>query len=241
MQALTETAVVRWAVSAAVAVILVAAVLGLFRVPEISEPYQATVPRPTILLLASGGSNAAFDEKTMLMDPTPLFLPTKWNVAQKPVTGPAPGGAFSDYSPTFSAASVGKELKINFPPPVEVPATPVDALEESPAPPLQGFGRADVSPPALAPRVAFMEIVAEKSGQRVLQKALSDTKPPGEGAWEPLEFLVGVDAFGAVGAPVPVHLSGIAEVDNYFQRYLAQTLRAGSRLAPGFYRVSIGP
>ena len=242
MQAFAENPTGRWAFSSGVAVLAVLAVLLLFRFPEISEPRPARVPKPSVVLQALDGSDAAFDEKTQLTDPTPLFLPTKWNAAQKVVIGPEPGRIFENYAPKFSPASAGNELKLNLPPPVAVPATPVEALAAgSPEAPLFGFGQTDAKLPELPARGAFVEIIAEGTGQRVFSKALLDAKPPGEGSWEPMEFLAAVDAAGLVGPLVPTRRSGVAEVDNYFLRYLVQSLRVGQRLTPGNYRITVGP
>ena len=56
-----------------------------------------------------------------------------------------------------------------------------------------------------------------------------------------MEFLIAVDAMGLVGPPILTESSRVAAVDGYFQIYLVKTLHAGERLAPGFYRVCIGP
>ena len=56
-----------------------------------------------------------------------------------------------------------------------------------------------------------------------------------------MEFIAAVDAAGLVGSVVPTVSSGAGEVDEYFGRYLADTLRVGQRLAPGFYLISVGP
>ena len=56
-----------------------------------------------------------------------------------------------------------------------------------------------------------------------------------------MEFLVAVDAMGLVGPPTLTESSRVAAVDGYFQNYLVKTLHAGQRLAPGFYRICIGP
>jgi hypothetical protein len=79
-----------------------------------------------------------------------------------------------------------------------------------------------------------------RNGQRLLAQPLADANPPGA-AWQPLEFLVAVDAMGLVGPPILTESSRVAAVDGYFQNYLVKTLHAGQRLAPGFYRVCIGP
>jgi hypothetical protein len=56
-----------------------------------------------------------------------------------------------------------------------------------------------------------------------------------------MEFVAAVDPAGLVGPLVPTVRSGVEEVDNFFQNYLARTLRVGERLAPGFYRICVGP
>jgi hypothetical protein len=195
-----------------------------------------------VLLQPADGKDAAFDETKTLIDPTPLFLPTRWNAAPRSVARPEPGATFENYPPPLSSASTNDTLKFSLPPPVAVPATPLEALlADSPAPLFLGFGRADRPQPALPERGAFVKIIAEATGQGVFSQALVDAKPPGEGMWQPMEFLVAVDAAGMVGPLVVARRSDVEGVDNYFQRYLAQTLRVGQRLAPGFYRICVGP
>jgi hypothetical protein len=65
--------------------------------------------------------------------------------------------------------------------------------------------------------------------------------PPGKGGWAPVEFVARVDAAGLVGPLVVTERSGLEEVDVFFANYLARTLRVGERLAPGFYRICVGP
>lgn len=232
----------RWGLAFASAVLGVALVLLLFRAPQISPVRPAAEKPPQILIRPDDGKDAAFDEKKLLADPTPLFLPTPWNAARKGIARPEPGATFESYAPKFSAASSENELKPNLPAPVSGPTTPVAALSASrPAPLLLGFGRAEAELPVLAERGAFVEIIAEGTGEPVLRQPLNDARPPGERVWEPMEFLVAVNATGLVGTLAVTRRSGVEEVDNYFQRYLAQTLRVGQRLAPGFYRISVGP
>ncbi len=56
-----------------------------------------------------------------------------------------------------------------------------------------------------------------------------------------MEFLAAVDPAGLVGPPVLMLRSDAADVEAYFGRYLADTLRVGQRLSPGFYRICVGP
>jgi hypothetical protein len=44
-----------------------------------------------------------------------------------------------------------------------------------------------------------------------------------------------------LGRPVDTASSDIEEVDAFFRDYLVKTLHLGERLAPGMYRVVVGP
>lgn len=234
MRSLVQSAAGRWTVSFVAAIAVVSAVLGLFRLPAISAPQAPAIPAPQLILQWSAGKDGAVDEKNLLTDPTPLFLPTKWNATQRISVNIDAPRKLGDYPPSFSARSPDQIL----PPPVEIPA-PLDS--GSPMAPLHGFGRHDVEVAPLPARGAFLEIVAEGTGRKVLNRALPDAAPPAENGWQSMEFLVGVDDAGLIATLEPTKLSGSVEVDRYFQRYLAQTLRAGQRLAPGFYRITVGP
>ncbi len=56
-----------------------------------------------------------------------------------------------------------------------------------------------------------------------------------------LAEVVSTSGPGLVGPPVLTVHSDVAEVDAYFGRYLAEGLRIGQRLNPGFYRIRVGP
>ncbi|MEO6569646.1 MAG: hypothetical protein ABIO94_12845 [Opitutaceae bacterium] len=230
-----------WALSAVIAVTGVGLVAALFRIPETMafSPPRATSAR--VLLRADEGFDAAFDEQKILADPTPLFLPTKWNAARKEVRRPEPGAMFESFPPSDIASALEQGLKAKFPNPVNVPATTVEALADSPGSLFAGIARGEGKAPTLDPRAAFVKIVAAGTGQAVLQQTLLEARPPGDGPWQPMEFLGRVDAVGFVGTLTVTRQSGVEGVDDYFRRYLVQTLRIGQRLAPGVYRISVGP
>jgi hypothetical protein len=232
----------RWALAGAIAVGGVALVMALFHAPEgQGRSSGAMVSFPAVLIRADSGIDVAFDERKILADPTPLFLPTKWNAARRGVARPEPGATFENYEPNYVAAAGEGALKVNFPGPVAIAATPVEALADPPTPLLIGIGRASGALPPLSERAAFVEIVADGTGQAVLRQTLVDAHPPSEGAWQPMEFLAHVNTMGLVGTLAVTRRSGVEGVDDYFQRYLVQTLRVGQLLAPGFYRISVGP
>ena len=231
----------RWALSAAIAVAGVGLVLALFRIPETMAIPAPRTKAPAVLLRADEGLDAAFDEQKILADPTPLFLPTKWNAARKGVRPPEPGAMFESFQPRDIASALEQGLKAKFPNPVNVPATSVEALADPPGSLFAGIARGEGKVPALGARAAFVKIVAAGTGQAVLQQTLLEARPPGDGMWQPMEFVGRVDAVGFVGTLTVTHQSGVEGVDDYFRRYLVQTLRLGQQLAPGVYRISVGP
>jgi hypothetical protein len=177
---------------------------------------------------------------SLLFDLRPLFLPTEYNSSRKDYVPREPGTTFAGFPFKKSFADAG--LALHLPPPVAVPASPAEALVgDPPGAPFIGFGRNDARTEPLSRRGAYVEIVEAGSGRRVLGQEVADARPPATAPWKPLEFIAAVDRAGLVGPVVPTVPSGVGEVDDYFARYLADTLRVGQRLEPGFYRISVGP
>lgn len=233
-----------WGVATLAGVAVVAGVILLFRV---SAPAPAITPaggpKSSVGLVALGRGRDAdplLTERAELFDPTPLFLPTEWNSAHKSFVLNEPGGASHPYpdEPTFTASA----LTLDLPSPTEMPRSPADALEgDPPSAPFLGFGQADLPVDRLEVRDACVEIVEAGSGRRVFARPLTDVHPPGSASWQPMEFLAAVDAAGLVGPLVQTLRSGTEPVDSFFRHYLADTFRIGSRLQPGFYRITVGP
>ena len=232
----------RWifAVGGALVALLVTSLL--FRAPgnprgTAAKPvFVPTPPTKGVVITTLPPNEAA------LTDPTPLFLPTEWNAGQNALpanTQREPGGAFQGYPAKLTFAET--ELKLDLPSAVAMPARPADALAaDRTGQSFLGVGQIDGVPTQLIVRKAFIEILAAMNGERLLAQPLADAKPP-EGDWQPMEFIVAVDPMGLVGPPTLTESSHVAAVDGYFQNYLVKTLHAGQRLAPGFYRVCIGP
>ncbi|MDB6126512.1 MAG: hypothetical protein JWM35_408 [Verrucomicrobia bacterium] len=178
-----------------------------------------------------------------LTDPTPLFLPTEWNAGQDALpagAGREPGTSFAGYPAKLKFAET--ELALTFPSDVVVPARPADALSSGKVGQIfLGLGPDDKSLTQLPARKGFVEITDARNGQRILAQPLTDANPPVGTAWQPMEFLVAVDVMGLVGPPILTESSSVVSVDGYFQNYVAKTLHAGERLAPGFYRICVGP
>jgi hypothetical protein len=177
---------------------------------------------------------------TMLFDLTPLFLPTEFNSSRKDYMPREPGGAFAGFP--FKHTFDEVELALNLPTAADLPESPADALVgDPPGAPFLGFGRGDLKMEPVAPRAAYVEISEAGTGRDVLSEAVSDAHPPSSAPWKPMEFVAAVDAAGLVGPLIPTVHSDVAEVDAYFGRYLTDNLRIGQRLAPGFYRICVGP
>ncbi len=240
-----------WGVAVVVTLLVIGGLVLLFRFPAATEvkplpgTTTAVAPKtPTVGLTRLDGASAdtLLKEEATFFDPTPLFLPTEWNVAQNALPDSLmrdSGQIFQDYAPKLTFGEAG--LALAFAPAVRVPAKPADALAVlEPQQPFAGMGRIQRTVAELTGRGAVVEITAAGSGQRMPTLTV-DTAGIPVGNWRPLEFLVAVDTAGLVGPPVLTEQSGVEEVDSYFQNLLAKTLRVGERLAPGVYRICVGP
>jgi hypothetical protein len=230
----------RWIFPALGALVVLAVVALLFRGPgraRVGAIPPVPAPARAVKLVSLKKNEAA------LTDPTPLFLPTEWNAGQNALpanTQREPGGSFQGYPAKLAFAET--ELKLSFPAAVAMPDRPADALaSDRSGLTFLGLGQTDRPVIQLIVRNAFIEILEASTGVRLLAHPLPDALPPGGVAWQPMEFLVAVDAMGLVGPPILTESSRVAAVDGYFQNYLVKSLHAGERLAPGFYRICIGP
>lgn len=229
-----------WLLALAGALVVLLGVVGLFRFPASSGLGPPAFSGAKMEMSSRGG--ARVHEQVSFYDPTPLFLPTEWNArpdAQSGVTMREPGddGRYG--------AQLGfpvSAIKLAFPSRVEVPQKPVDTLKRwGSEAPFLGMGEKDASLTPLPRRAALVEVVTADGGRQVLSQALMDARPPGNRDWQPMEFLIAVEPTGLVGLPAAVPGSASADVVAYFQNYLAKVLRVGERLAPGFYRIKVGP
>jgi hypothetical protein len=224
-----------WGLASVTGIIVLVWFAFLVRVPE--PPAAIPASRPATV----GVVDPVVITETMLQDPTPLFLPTEFNSSRVDYIPREPSGAFAGFPPKLTFSDV--ELELHLPPPSVVPATPADALAgDPPGAPFIGFDRPDPVVEPLSPRAAYVEILEAGTGRRVFGTPVTDAHPPAAPLpWQPMEFIAAVDASGLVGPVVPTARSGVGDVDAYFGRYLSDTLRVGQRLAPGFYRIIVGP
>jgi hypothetical protein len=224
-----------WTLVAIAGVLVLVCVAFLIRIPE------PRAPAPVAAVPSVGFVDPVVTMGTLLRDPTPLFLPTDFNSSRKDYTPREPVGSFAGFDPKFAFADA--ELVLGLPPAATVPSSPAEALSgDPPGAPYMGFDRSDVVVEPVSPRIAYVDIVNAESGRSVFAAPITDAHPPPASVpWQPMEFIAAVDAAGLVGPVVPTARSGVDDVDAYFSVYLSETLRVGQRLAPGFYRISVGP
>jgi len=240
-----------WGAAALGATGVLAAILALFRGPDIAPVSPSALKGPVVRFVKPHGRDAALDEEAIMGDTMPLFLPTARNATMPARARRQMGNALLDRETTrFSFSETSLSLARDLPPIVTLngkplaEASPHDALSANAAggPLLLGLGRVDLPMAALPPRGAFVEIIAANTGHPVLAQALPvEAKPPLERAWQPMEFLAAVEATGLVRPLVVTEGSRVEEVDAHFRKYLAERFRIGERLSPGFYRIIVGP
>ena len=217
--------------------------MGLAGVTIILFKTPSSEQKPDQLSRASVTPNIALRrvvlEDAVLLDKTPLFLPTDLNTAIKEVSLPKTGGIFSDFPPifAFSESDVGfgamraaESVLVN------------DALElASGAPVALGFGRGLEQANEVDPRRFYLDMLSAKDGARVFREILTFDPPRGNAIWRPIEFMALIGSVGLDGPLIPIARSGSDEVDAYFSDFLARKLKRGAKLSPGTYRLIVGP
>lgn len=215
-----------------------AGLLSLIRVP-VSAPVEGAAIEPGIGV----GLTTDHQIEADLLDPTPLFLPTRINAT--PV-GPdrhrlASKGNFQPYPPRFFNSSGAVEL--SFAPIIELPASPAKGLMVGERPnPYRNIGQSDAELTALPRRLAFLEVTPAGGGAPVLAVELQLPSKSPTSDWHPLEWIAAVDRKGLVGTMSLVSASlGLEEMDVYFRKHLTERFHLWEKLRPGLYRVRVGP
>jgi len=183
-------------------------------------------------------------EQAIILDPTPLFLPTEWNASQQPLPADLrrqPEQVFGDYPwvPFFGESTLSLPVG---PVPV-LPKGPLELLREPSRDPFLGFDREDIPLRPLPERLGIVEVSRVGDGGVVLTRQLERpvVLPAGRLDWQPAEFLVDVTPAGLLGRPAIIASSDVEEVDLFLRDYLSEVLHLGERLSPGVYRVVVGP
>ncbi|HUR56673.1 MAG TPA: hypothetical protein VM029_03125 [Opitutaceae bacterium] len=241
----------RWTIATVGALVSVAALLTLVRLPAPPlVPGAPAAPTRAVELARPDTGRGSLIEETLMRDLTPLFLPTERN-AQLPLAPlREPGETVLDFQPLrnlqFNEADPG--IARNLPAVAtlngQAPglAQPIDALPREDGVPALGFGRKEAVVIPMTPRGPFVEVVALATGRTVLADALPlDARPATDQPWIPLEFTAAVDPAGLIAPLLLTTGSRVDIVDAHFKNYLVRSYRIAERLAPGFYRITIGP
>jgi hypothetical protein len=212
------------------------------RTAATSEGAAPRAPEPFVQIAGSGGAAAdrVLQERAEFFDPSPMFLPTARNAGQEalpPRLVVQPGQVFLDFPPNLRVVeanlpSYGSES-------ITAPEGLAEVMARASEAPFAGLGEAGAPRRRVEPRKAFLE-VKSMEGNALVGVALTDAAVP-RPDFAPLEFLATVNAAGLVVEPLLVTGSGADDVDSFFRTYLARSFRLGEKLAPGVYRVAIGP
>ncbi len=194
---------------------------------------------PSIVLTAmtKGAGDSALREQAEYLDPAPFFFPTKWNFAPENIIR-QPGQIFGWIDPklVFSDQNI-KSYSAESATDVANLAEIVKSGNETP---FAGMGGRELNAVPLVERGGFLEISSLRDGKTVIAQKLE--KIAGiDSDFSPLEFLVSVGPAGLNADPVLMSGSGREEIEIFLRTYLAKTFRVGERLAPGRYRILIGP
>lgn len=197
------------------------------------------VRQPSIVLAAprKGPGDNALREQAEYLDPTPYFFPTKWNFAPENIIR-QPGQIFSWIEPKFVFSDQNiKSYSAEF---VTEAANLAEIVRSGNEAPFAGMGERERNTVPLVERGGFLEISRLGDGQTVIAQKLE--KIPGiDSDFSPLEFLISVGAAGLNADPVLMSGPGREQIEVFLRTYLAKSFRVGERLAPGRYRILIGP
>lgn len=239
----------RWLPAALVAGAVLGASLLVIRIPDpLPARGKAGAPAP-VRLARSAGADGFLRDEASIRDLRPLFLPTPVN-ARAPEPRREAGRSLLDEDPVRLTYGEGDAGLLRWLPPVAtLGGQPVERAEarltleaDGTGVPPVGLGREGRRVVPEAPRGGLLEVIAAGSGERVLAVALPEAlAPPAGKTWEPLELLAIVDVAGLAAPLVVTESSRVEEVDAHFRRQLRQVFRLGERLAPGVYRVVVGP
>lgn len=208
--------------------------------PAVVLPAPAKTPFVRLAGVGTGVSDRVLREQAELMDPTPLFFPTKWNFGQRPLGAGIrhqPGQVFDSFGEKIT---LGEQNIKTYGSEAVVPEKLADVLVQGNEAPFAGMGQIDVPRSELEQRSGFLEVNDMKTGETVIGQSFNGISLP-RMDFIPVEFLAVVSSAGLVGDLVLVSGSGREEIDGFFRAYLVKSFRLGERLRPGRYRVLVGP
>jgi len=253
-----------WGAAVAVATVALLLLLGLLSFnngqgprggsagePPATSAFLPNAPAPQTVGLQPIRSQSSSNEgdlvagEALFFDPSPLFLPTRWNAGAIGMPESILQEAeelFEDYAPKlrFAREGVGGGLWDDTDSAAELASELVFADEDSVG--LSEMGRRAEEPVRLPERSARLEVLEAQAARPVIVRELvPPAVAPGADGWRPLELAAVVDAVGIVGAVTLVQSSGLESVDEFFRDYVVSHLHLGERVGPGIYRILAGP
>lgn len=222
--------------------------LGLSLVSTPGPPGGTVLPEgrsgPGVLLadLDEEEKDAALIGELELKDPTPLFLPTRWNsgqVDQAMTAERSAGASFGQIDAKWVFPD--EENRLTLPDGVSVPDSAISTLERMEAR-LKGseLARRDDLSRKLPERAGILEVVAVESGETVYRTVLeggsaADFVPA------PIETMLAINAGGFWVRPTVAQVveGGAVEFDRV--NLVLREARLETFLEPGFYRILLGP
>lgn len=241
---MNATSNARRVLSAALVIVVAGTAWAIWSQRTMVRPGEPTLKPAQPFVRLSGAGRAASDrvlqERSEFFDPTPLFLPTPRNAGQGGLPAKLiaqPGQVFRDFPPKPGIGQAtlppyGTDV-------VSAPEGLAEVMARANEAPFAGLGEITQPTNRVEARAAFIEIKSMQGN--VILAATVNAAPVPRSDFAPMEFLANLSPAGLVGDPLLVSGSGVEEVDNFFRDYLAKSFRLGEKLAPGAYRVVVGP
>lgn len=217
---------------------------GFFIFRVVAEPeIKTSQPNPKVSVASSSKAAEALIAMAELADSEPLFLPTRWNATTSPVqvvSARLNASPFDTFPPEIALDSA--TFKAQTSPRSNANVLPEEVLTLEPGTVFSTFGSDLSLPPVEQPKGPVMEIYDFETGQLLgtypfTVDALGETAPE---SWRFAEFQVFVEDTGLLGDPLLVTSTDQEELDRALGRFLLRRLKSDS-LAPGYYRIVIGP
>jgi len=189
-------------------------------------------------------------ENIDLIDPEPLFLPTRRNAGAKLSLNSEtsdPGVFFRLFESNLSIPpGTSPAGLVTLPEGVRTAGV---AIRRFSRPYFSAFGEVDERVEPLPGRAAMIAVTEAATGAPVLRREISLPAAASRGAepskwplWEPFDMIVAVEPTGMLGIPlVPAPGSGVEAVDAFFRSHLRELVRPDLILPVGYYRVVVGP
>lgn len=191
-------------------------------------------------------ADTALQEQMALLDPTPLFLPTRWNSGGAGfgrVAGEEPLSSFSEFGPwyAFSENDPALSFQLGKDPPARALDVAAELARGATAPLI--LGRADTTVRPLDARVGWIRITSAADGSEHFAGKLHVPDEPAAAwleNWAPVELVLAMGKSGLIGRPMLLESSGNETVDGLLPKILAHDNRILGVLYPGIYRISVG-